>query len=177
MLSGGQGGGQITCEYLPPIIQGGQLDCLSVGETWDVPFTWPGAKKQNHQSRGKRDTALLWECDGLPRAPLCHLHSPIKEKSDLPRGSGLEQVVQSISPNDMLSVNRLYFVSIVLLVGWNLHMPGVEMYTFSVNVVLMACTNLHIPHGKNWHLYIACFLGEFGVNLNTKCYVSLHNFN
>ncbi len=36
----------------------GQLDCLSVWETWDVPFTWPGALK-NHQSSGKRATALL----------------------------------------------------------------------------------------------------------------------
>ncbi len=41
-------------------------------------------------------------------------------------------------------MNVLCFVSIVLMVCWNLHI-SVEIYTFNVNVVLMVCRNLHIP--------------------------------
>ncbi len=84
-----------------------------------------------------------------------------------------------MSYNDMLWVvmNMLCFVSFLLMVCWNLHMPGVEIYIFSVNLVLMVCWNLCIPYNKNWNLHIAWFWGGFGVNLNTKCGVSLYNSN
>ncbi len=42
------------------------------------------------------------------------------------------------------------------VVCWNLHMPGVEIYTFGVNVVLIVCWNLCITaYGKNWNPQIA----------------------
>ncbi len=53
----------------------------------------------------------------------------------------MAKVVNSKLNNDMLQVvmNMLCFVSFLLMFCWNLHMPGVEIYTFSVNLVLMVC--------------------------------------
>ncbi len=67
--------------------------------------------------------------------------------------------------NDMLWVvmNMLCFVSFLIMICWNLHMPVVEIYTSSVNVVLMVYWNLCIPaYGKNWNLHIAWL---FSLNL------------
>ncbi len=46
--------------------------------------------------------------------------------------------------NDILWVvmNMLCFVSFVHMICWNLHMPGIEIYRFSVNLVLMVCWNI-----------------------------------
>ncbi len=80
----------------------GQLDCLSVGETWDVPFTWPGTLKKiiNQGANGPLLCSALatkwWAIPGHPGSPA----SPIKEKSDPPGRRGLEREVQSILPND-----------------------------------------------------------------------------
>ncbi len=60
--------------------------------------------------------------------------------------------------NDMLGVvmNMLCFVSFLLMVCWNLHMPGIEIYIVSMNLVLlMVCWNICIPYRKNWNLHIA----------------------
>ncbi len=86
------------CEYVDTDTMG-QLDCLSVRETWDVSFTWPGTlKKSSIKGQTGHCSALPWpESDGLSRGTLGHPKSPIKEKSNPP---GLERVVQSISPYD-----------------------------------------------------------------------------
>ncbi len=62
----------------------------------------------------------------------------------------------AVLDNDMLWVvmNMLSFVCFLLIVCWNLYMQGVEIYIFSMNVVLIVCWNLCIPCDKNWHLHI-----------------------
>ncbi len=59
------------------------------------------------------------------------------------------------------------------MVCWNLHMPGVKIYTFSswfVDIYAYHMTRIEIytPHD---------YLGEFVVNLNTKYWLSLYNNN
>ncbi len=80
----------------------GQLDYLSVRETWDVPFTVTGRTKKSSIKRQTGHCCALprLESNGLSRGTLCHLQSPIKEKSDPPGRLRLEQVVQLISPSD-----------------------------------------------------------------------------
>ncbi len=75
---------------------------LSVGETWDVLFTWPDALKKSSIKGQMGNCSALprLESDGLSRGTLGHPQSPIKEKSDPPGRPGLERVVQSISPID-----------------------------------------------------------------------------
>ncbi len=71
----------------------------------------------------------------------------------------------------------LCFVSFLLMVCWNLHMPGFEIYTFSVNVVLMV-VEIYGYHMVRIEIYASHdYLGEFGVNLNIKCGVLLYNRN
>ncbi len=55
------------------------------------------------------------------------------------------------------------------------YMPGVEIYAFNVNLVLMVCCNLQMPgveintcHG---------YFDEFQVNLHRKGGMSLYNCN
>ncbi len=87
----------------------GQRHCLSVGETLDVPFTWPGALKKS-SIKGKTGHCSVLprlENDGLSRGTLGHPQSPIKEKSDPPGRLGIERVVQSM---DCLSVGETWDV-------------------------------------------------------------------
>ncbi len=85
-----------------------QLDCISVWETWDVPFTLLGTlKKLSIKGQTGHCSALpRIESDGLSRGTLGHTQSPIKEKSDPPGHPGLERVVQSISHYDCAAVTE-----------------------------------------------------------------------
>ncbi len=63
-------------------------------------------------------------------------------------------------------MNVLGFVRFGLMVCWNLHMPGVEIYTFSVNIVLMIYWNLHSYHMARIEIYTSH--GYLGVRLSGK---------
>ncbi len=59
-------------------------------------------------------------------------------------------------------MNIVCFVSLLLMVCWNLHMPGVEIYTFIVIVIVFVCWNLCM-HMAGIAIYtLHGYLGEFG---------------
>ncbi len=59
------------------------------------------------------------------------------------------------------------------MVCWNLHMPGVEIYTFSSWFV-----EIYAYHMARIEIYtLHDYLDELGVNFNTQYGVSLYNSN